>query len=96
MRGGIAVREMLATAGWTDFVRPYIETGVKDATARVMAKPESGPTEQFLKGWAAALTDMNQFMAALLEEERHALRQRAEDSSEEDEVLQASESRRFA
>ena len=96
-RAGGAIRPLVATPGWADYLRPYIETGVADATARVMSKPESGPSEQFLEGWAAALTDLNGFMAAILDEERRALQQKTEDDSpEEDEKLETSASRRFA
>ena len=62
-------RDLLSSSGWQQIAMPYLEEWVRRATAAVMqTAATTGPEEQFLKGGAASLTELKEYIEGIVAE----------------------------
>jgi hypothetical protein len=66
------VRSLRSSRGWSDLVEPFLTEWREQAVRRLLREATlSGPEEQFLKGGAALVEELNLFLDAVIAEAEH-------------------------
>jgi hypothetical protein len=68
-------RGLLSQPGWEDLILPFMEQAEETAVRLVLRQPGASDTQEFFKGYAAALNDLKNFIGGIADEDNRILRE---------------------
>jgi len=78
---------LLDSNGWNKLVLPWIDEVVATATTSVMTRAGARPESEFMKGYAASLTDLRVFLSGIVDGRTQIyLEEEAEKAEDEEEI----------